>query len=310
MDYYNEIKNEIIDIETYKRVKDYSKNKKELDGYYKIGKLIVEAQGGESRAKYGNGLIKEYSIKLTKEFGKGYSAMNLKDMRRFYLFIKKGHSLNVQLSWTHYKQLLPLIDDNKIRYYEKVTLEQRLGYRDLQKRIKNKEYERLDEETKEKLIKNEEPKIGNYIKKPILIKINKEMDIASEKSLKYTIMDNITDFMKELGDGYAFIESEYKISDYGTNNYIDLLLFNIKYNCYTVVELKVTELKKEHIGQVQTYMNYIDENLKNINQNKTIGIIVCKKDNKFVMHYCNNKNIYQTTYLTVNEEKTEYNITF
>jgi len=306
MDYYNEIKNEIVDIETYKKVKDYSKNKKELDGYYKIGKLIIEAQGGESRAKYGNGLIKEYSIKLTKEFGKGYSAMNLKDMRRFYLFIKKGHSLNVQLSWTHYKQLLPLIDDNEIRYYEKVTLEQRLGYRDLQKRIKNKEYERLDEETKEKLIKNEEPKIGNYIKKPILIKINKEMDIVSEKALKYTIIDNITDFMKELGNGYAFIESEYKISDYGTNNYIDLLLFNIKYNCYAVVELKVTKLKKEHIGQIQTYMNYIDENVKNINQNNTIGIIVCKKDNEFVMHYYNNKNIYQTTYLTIKEDEIEY----
>lgn len=113
--------------------------------------------------------------------------------------------------------------------------------------------------------------------------------------------------MKELGDGYAFIESEYKISDYGTNNYIDLLLFNIKYNCYTVVELKVTELKKEHIGQIQTYMNYIDENIKNINQNNTIGIIVCKKDNEFVMHYCKNKNIYQTTYLTVNEKINSYN---
>ena len=159
----------------------------------------------------------------------------------------------------------------------------------------------MDEGTKEKFIKAEEPEIGEYIKKPILIKINKKMDIVSEKALKYTIMDNITDFMKELGDGYAFIESEYKINDYGINNYIDLLLFNIKYNCYAVVELKVTELKKEHIGQVQTYMNYIDENLKNINQNNTIGIIVCKKDNKFVMHYCNNKNIYQTTYLTVNE---------
>ena len=232
--------------------------------------------------------------------------MNLKDMRRFYLFIKKGHSMNVQLSWTHYRQLLPLIDDNEIRYYEKITLEQRLGYRDLQKKIKNKEYERLDESTKEKLIKNEEPQIGDYIKKPILIKINDGKDIVSEKTLKYAIMENITEFMKELGDGYAFIESEYKISDYGTNNYIDLLLFNYIYNCFTVVELKVIELKKEHIGQIQTYMNYIDENIKNINQNNTIGIIVCKKDNEFVMHYCKNKNIYQTTYLTINEEIIEY----
>ena len=303
MDYYNEIKNEIIDIETYKRVKDYSKNKRELEGYYKIGKLIVEAQGGESRAKYGDGLIKDFSKKLVLECGKKYNERTLRRIRQFYLFFKneKWSTMSTKICWSHFTELLSIKDNNKIKYYIRITEEQNLGVRELRDKIKNKEYERLDEGTKEKFIKAEEPEIGEYIKKPILIKINKEMDIVSEKALKYTIMDNITDFMKELGDGYAFIESEYKINDYGINNYVDLLLFNIKYNCYAVVELKVTELKKEHIGQVQTYMNYIDENLKNINQNNTIGIIVCKKDNKFVMHYCNNKNIYQTTYLTVNE---------
>ena len=102
--------------------------------------------------------------------------------------------------------------------------------------------------------------------------------------------------MKELGKGYSFIKSEYKISDYRTNNYIDILLFNYVYNCFVVVELKVTELKKEHIGQIQTYMNYIDNNLKQINQNNTIGIIMTKKDNEFVMNYCNNEYIYQTIY--------------
>ena len=118
MNYYNEIKNEIIDIETYKKVKDYSKNKRELEGYYKIGKILIEAQGGESRAKYGDGLIKEYSKKLTNEFGKGYSTRNLKLMRKFYLF-QKGHAVNAQLTWTHYRQLLPLTNDNEIKYYEK-----------------------------------------------------------------------------------------------------------------------------------------------------------------------------------------------
>lgn len=308
MDYYNQIKNEIVDIETYKRVKDYSKNKRELEGYYKIGKLIVEAQGGESRAKYGDELIKNFSKKLVLEFGKKYNERTLRRIRQFYLFFKnkKWSTMSTKICWSHFTELLSIKDNNKIKYYIRITEDQNLGVRELREKIKNKEYERLDEGTKEKFIKAEEPEIGEYIKKPILIKINKQMDIVSEKTLKYTIMDNITDFMKELGDDYAFIESEYKINDYGINNYIDLLLFNIKYNCYVVVELKVTELKKEHIGQVQTYMNYIDENLKNINQNNTIGIIVCKKDNKFVMHYCNNKNIYQTTYLTVNEEEKEY----
>ena len=303
MDYYNEITIEIIDIETYKKVKDYSKNKRELEGYYKIGKLIVEAQGGEERAKYGNGLIKNFSKKLVLECGKKYNERTLRRIRQFYLIFKyeKWSTMSTKIYWSHFTELLSIKDNNKIKYYIRIVEEQNLGVRELREKIKNNEYERLDEGIKKKFIKDEEPEIGEYIKKPILIKINKEMNIVSEKALKYTIIDNITDFMKELGDGYAFIESEYKISDYGINNYIDLLLFNIKYNCYIVVELKITELRKEHIGQIQTYMNYIDENVKNINQNNTIGIIVCKKDNKFVMHYCNNKNIYQTTYLTVNE---------
>lgn len=303
MNYYNEIKNEIIDIETYKKVKDYSKNKKELEGYYKIGKLIIEAQGGEEKASYGNKLIKEYSKKLTRELGKGYSWRNLYNMRLYYLFFSKNEILQpvaAILPWTHYSIMLPLKDANKIKYYINECRRNNLGKRDLQKAIKNKEYERLDEETKEKIIKDGDFEIGNFIKKPILIKINEGKDIVSEKTLKYAIIDNIEEFMGELGEGYSFIKSEYKISDYGIDNYIDLLLFNIKYNCYIVVELKVTELKKEHIGQIQTYMNYIDENVKSINQNDTIGIIVCKSDNKFVMHYCKNKNIFQTTYLPVN----------
>ena len=299
MNYYNEIKNEIIDIETYKKIKDYSKNKRELEGYYKIGELLIEAQGGEERAKYGDGLIKDYSKKLTQELGKNYSERNLRNMRKFYSLFKDEiwNAVRSNLSWTHYRELLLLNDKNEIRYYIKIVNEQNIGYRQLHEKIKNKEYERLDDKTKEKLIKNEETKIGDYIKKPILIKTNEE--IITEKALKNTIIENIEEFMKELGEGYSFIKSEYKISDYGTNNYIDILLFNYIYNCFVVVELKVTELKKEHIGQIQTYMNYIDNNLKQITQNKTIGIIITKKDNEFVMNYCNNEYIYQTIYSTI-----------
>ena len=102
--------------------------------------------------------------------------------------------------------------------------------------------------------------------------------------------------MKELGNGFSFIESEYKIRLGDRYNFIDLLLYNIEYNCYVVVELKVTELKKEHIGQIQIYMNYINKNIKTINQDETIGIIICRKDNYFIMEYCSDKRIYQTTY--------------
>ena len=112
--------------------------------------------------------------------------------------------------------------------------------------------------------------------------------------------------MKELGNGYAYIDSEYKIKIGNNYNYIDLLLYNIEYNCYVIIELKVTELKKEHIGQIETYMNYIDKNLKTINQDKTIGIIICKKDNKFIMEYCSDERIYRTTYELVNIKKHIY----
>ena len=104
----------------------------------------------------------------------------------------------------------------------------------------------------------------------------------------------------EIGEGFAYIKNEYKIKIGDRYNYIDLLLFNIKFNCYVVIELKVTKLKAEYIGQIRKYMNYVDENIKNINQNKTIGIIICRKDNKFVMEYCSDERIYRTTYELVN----------
>ena len=106
----------------------------------------------------------------------------------------------------------------------------------------------------------------------------------------------MSSFLKELGLGFSYIDNEYKIKLGNQYNYIDLLLFNIEFNCYVVVELKVTELKKEHIGQIQVYMNYIDTNLKRVNQDKTIGIIICKKDNKYVIEYCSDSRIIAREY--------------
>ena len=114
--------------------------------------------------------------------------------------------------------------------------------------------------------------------------------------LKELILEDIVNFMKELGNGFSFIDSEYKIKIGDRYNYIDLLLFNYFYNCFVVIELKVTELKKEHIGQIEVYMNYIDYNLKSINQDKTIGIIICKQDNKFVIEYCSDSRIITRNY--------------
>ena len=114
--------------------------------------------------------------------------------------------------------------------------------------------------------------------------------------LKNIILEDISSFMKELGNGFSFIDSEFKIKFNDRYNYIDMLLFNYIYNCFVVIELKVTEFKKEHIGQIEVYMNYIDKHIKKINHDKTIGVIIAKRDNKFVMEYCSDSRIYNTTY--------------
>ena len=290
MNYYKEIKQEFINNEVTKRVKDYSKNRSNLNTYYNVGKLLAEAG-----KHYGEGIIKEYSKRLTNELGKGYSERNLRNIRQFYRISEKWQTLSAKLSWSHYCEML-WFDKNKFTYYVKICYEQNLSVRELKERIKNKEYERLDEKTKEKLINNEEPKVNDLIKNPILIKNNYDYKEISEKILQKLILEDMPNFLDELGSGFCFIRNEYKIKIGDRYNYIDLLLFNYIYNCFIVIELKVTELKKEHIGQIETYMNYIDKNIKRIEQDKTIGIIMCKKENMFIMEYCSDDRIYQRIY--------------
>ena len=298
MNYYNEIKNKLIDNKVYKKVKDYSKNRNDLSTYYEVGKLLIKAQGGEERAKYGDNLIKEYSERLFNDTGRKYNITALKRIRQFYLVVEKGVPLAHQLTWSHYCELLPLKDINEINYYVKITIEQCLSKRQLRERIRNKEYQRLDDNTKLKLINKEETKINDFVKNPIVIhnKYNLDKERISEKVLQNLILEDIPSFLEELGTGYSFIKNEYKIKLGERYNYIDLLLFNIEYNCYVVVELKVTELKKEHIGQIQIYMNYIDNSLRKLTQDKTIGLIICKKDNKYVIEYSSDKRILSREY--------------
>ena len=300
--YYNEIKKELLNNEIYKRVKDYSKNRNDLSTYYNVGKILVEAQGGEERAKYGDSLIKEYSERLTKELGKGYSTRSLKNMRKFYLLSEKGPTMSAQLAWSHYKELLVIKNNDEINYYINVIEKNNLSVRGLREKIKNKEYQRLDDKTKLKLINKEEIDIKDNIKNPIIIKNKLDIDkeIVSEKILQRLILEDIPSFLEELGTGYSFIKNEYKIKLGERYNYIDLLLFNIEYNCYVVVELKVIELKKEHIGQIQIYMNYIDNSLRKLTQDKTIGLIICKKDNKYVIEYSSDKRILSREYELIN----------
>ena len=180
-------------------------------------------------------------------------------MLKYYNFVseEKLPTLSAKLSWSHYDEILKFDDVNKIAYYIKISEQQSLSVRQLRDKIKCNEYERLPEDTKNKLISQNESNVVDFVKNPIKIKNSNRYDIFSEKVLQKLILEDIEKFLEELGLGFTFIKSEYPIKLGEKYNYIDLLLYNIKYKCYVVVELKVTELKKEHTGQIQTYMNYI-----------------------------------------------------
>jgi len=293
MNYYKKIKNKIIDNEVYSKIKDYSKEKQKVLTYFEIGKLLTEAGG-----KYGDNIIEEYSKKLVVEVGKKYNKRTLFRMKQFYVTFsnQKVSPLATQLSWSHYTELLSIKDTDKLLYYINITIKNNFSKKELREKIKNNEYERLPIETKNKLTSKEKIEIKDLIPNPIIIKNSNNYEIITEKILQKLILEDIESFMKELGNSFSFIGSEYKIKIGNTYNYIDLLLFNYEYNCFVVIELKVTELKKEHIGQIQVYMNYIDEKLKKINQDKTIGIIICKKENNYIIQYCSDSRIIQREY--------------
>ena len=206
-------------------------------------------------------------------------------------------TLWTQLTWSHLRLLFNLEVDS-MNYYIQTIINNHISVRELEFKIKSNEYERLPKSTKKKLISKDKVEIKDLVPNPILIKNKNNVDLVTEKALHRLILEDIESFMKELGDSFSFIGSEYKIKIGDRNYYIDLLLFNIKYNCYVVVELKVTEFKVEYISQVQKYMNYIDKNIKEIDNN-TIGILICKKENKFVIEYCSDDRIAVREYESV-----------
>ena len=272
----------------YSRIKDYSKERYKVITYFEIGRLLNEAGG-----KYGDNIIEEYSKKLSVEIGKKYNRRTLFRMKQFYNMFsnEKVSTLSTQLTWSHYSELLSIKNKNELLYYLNLCINQRIDVRSLRKKIKSNEYSRLPVKTRNKLINSERLEAKDLIPNPILIINKNNIEVVTEKALHNLILEDIESFMKELGNSFSFIGSEYKIKIGERNYYIDILLFNYKFNCFVVVELKVTEFKVEYISQVQKYMNYIDKNIKEISNNDTIGIIICKRENKFVIEYCSDERI-------------------
>ena len=232
MNYYNEIKEQIINNEIYSKVKDNSKEKNRIITYFEVGRLLFQA-GNE----YGDDIIGQYSKRLMNEVGKKYDKSTLFKIRKFYQIFsdEKMAPLAPQLSWSHYIELLPIKDKNKLSYYLNISIDQHLSRNDLRDKIRSNEYERLPEETKNKLATKESSKVKDFIKNPIMIKNNSNYEIISEKVLQKLILEDIPSFLDELGVGFTFIRNEYKLKIGDRYNYIDLLLFNYEYNCFVVI---------------------------------------------------------------------------
>ena len=285
----DEIKEKLLKNEIYAKVKDYSKERNKVLTYFEVGKLLSEA-GKE----YGNDIIGQYAEKLVNEVGKKYNLRALHNMRKFYEIFnsEKLNTLCSILTWSHYRELITLKNVDEINYYIKICVQRNLNVRSLKNAIQSNEYERLSEKTKNKLITNEKLKLPDLVQDTILVKSEFNQEKLTKYALRQIILNNLDNFLKWLGNGFCYVGNEYKIKIGSKYNYIDLLLYNVKYKCFVIIELKVTELKDEHIGQIQNYMNYVDKVIKKPYHDKTIGIIICARNNQFIIEYSSDERIF------------------
>ena len=296
--YLENIRGFIISEQARTIVRDYNANKSKLETNYNIGKELSEAG-----KHYGEGIVKTYAEKLTKEFGKGYTYTDLTRMLNFYVLIQKVGAVPQQLTWSHISKLLPLNDTNEINYYIDIAIRDNLSYRKLAERIKSDEYGRLPLETKIKLKESKEVNEKEMVPNTIVVPSSKLKEELTEKVLENLIIDNISYVMEQLGEGYCFIKNQYKINIGNNKNYIDILLFNYKFNNFVVIEIKAREFRKEDVGQILLYMNYIDKEVKSITQGNTMGIIITKEVNEFVVRYVNHDNIAISSIILTGEVK-------
>ena len=297
MNYYDEVNSYVKKVEIGKAIRETNANRELVECYWNVGRLIVEAQGGKEKAKYGNELIRNWSKKLSNVYGKGYSYENLFKFRKFYLTFPIVDTLCPQLTWSIIRTLLPIVDINKRNYYINLCIENKLSVRELKREIKSNSYERLEHKPDkiDIVVPTNVSAITNYFKNPILLKL-KDKEIKTESDLEKLIYSQLSYVFLQLGSGFAWIGNQYKVSDGNKNCFIDMLLYNVKYNCYVVVEIKCRKLKKEDKGQVEFYMNLVDNYVKEPSNNPTIGIIITKDQDKFVANFVRSEKVVPLTY--------------
>lgn len=301
MDNYKEIETLIKKVEIGKEIRERQINYELVDAYWNIGKLIVDAQGGKEKSKYGDKLLKEWSEKLTQEYGKGYDYTNLSRFRQLYLYFPIIGPVGQQLNWTIIRTILPIKDENKRNYYINLCVKNNLSKRELIKEIKSNSFERLEHKPDkvEIITSTSVPAITENFKNPILLNLNGNK-VENEKDLEKLIYSQLSYVFMQLGNDFTWVGNQYKISDGNKNYYIDMLLYNVNYNCYVVVEIKCRSLKKEDKGQTEFYMTLVDKYQKRANNNPTIGIIITKEQDKFVANFVKSEKLMTLTYELVN----------
>jgi predicted nuclease of restriction endonuclease-like (RecB) superfamily len=288
-------------------------NKTMVLTYFEIGRLIVlEEQSGKERAEYGQQLVEELSERLTKEFGKGFSATNIKQMRSFYLIYSKGQTVSDEfnLSWSHYLKLMRIDDELERRFYEIEALKNNWSLRELQRQYDSALYSRLSLsrdkgkiiELSEKGLILEKPK--DAIKDPYILEFIglPELPTYSESELEQKLIDKFEYLLLELGTGFTFVARQKRISFDEKHFRIDLVFYNRILKCFVLIDLKIGELKHQDIGQMQMYVNYYDREIKLDDENRTIGLVLCQDKSNAVVEYTlpeNNEQIFASKYQTV-----------
>lgn len=291
--------NGIRDILTAARRKVFAvANSEMVMAYWHVGKLIVEAQGGLERASYGDGLLKRLSGRLTKEFGKGFTYANLKNMRQFYVTFPNGYALSSHLSWTHYRLLMRVTNPKAREYYAKECAKARWSTRQLDRQICTQFYERLlsthrDESEVKQLIESNLPTKPelfdslSLVHDPFVLEFlgAKEDSEWNEKELESALIAHLEDFLLELGRGFAFVGRQKRITIDGQHFYPDLVFYNVVTKSYVIIDLKVGAADYSDVGQMQLYVNYYNMEICQPDDNPTVGIILCARKNDAVIKY-------------------------
>lgn len=299
-----------------------------VEAYWNIGRVIVEKQGGKDKAEYGTALLKNLSKEMTKEFGKGFTLTNLKYMRQFYLTFPKSHALSDQLSWTHYRLLMRVENENARNFYLEESIKENWSTRQLERQITTLFYERiLSSKNKNKVaqeiykLEPQRKQPEDVIKDPYVLEflgLPENMDFL-EKNLEQALIDHMQKFLLELGRGFSFVARQKRITFDGRHFYIDLVFYNYILKCFVLIDLKVGDLTHQDLGQMQMYVHYFEDEMMTEGDNPPIGIVLCADKSESVVKYTlpkGEKQIFASKYMVylpteeelLSEVKKEYNI--